>query len=1380
MLLDYLEQFFGIERSTFTIQPGTQMPVAAPKVITAQDVRQRRLDPATVSHVLTLACQDPEDDRFRATSVDDIARRVFPDVAEGRDLTEALLQQLADSDPTPSTIPLRGHVFVRNPRGIWACTNAQCPGVAAGGPDRKIGRLYNTPLSTCASCGCRILELLYCYECGDLSLGGFVVARQGNEVMLAPAPVTEEQSGKLVFLRPAKDFVWYRPGAPEDSPGPWTKDGVKLAFAPTTWNPALGVAEVNGGTATGVSLVVGGASPEDRIPALPDRCPCCGYISRAKSNFRAGEIFSPIRGHAAGPAAAIQLYLSQLIRCLGLGRTGRDAIADAKTIVFTDSRDDAARTAAGVANNHHRDLVRQVVRQEISATPDPLAALDALLATSMTAVNERGFLAAALARMKQQGGTALEESERKALDLALTELAESKSIAFKDLYDRVTELFVSLGSNPGGPNPYNQQLEDQLDGTTPWYRAFKPPTPGLWLEPPIQQGQEKLKTALRTTVINAMFDRARRDLESVGIAYVSVEGWQPVDGPLDCGAQFEMLASVLRILGLHGRVEDSDRGGVRPEALTPPPIKKYLKAVAEKLGLDAEALEVQLGRLVADAAVSRAVAGWLLKTKSADSTLVLEPADGKMWRCVRCNFNHLQPSLGVCANRQCFGHELKPVTITEPHELDYYAWLAHHAPRRLAIAELTGQTKPLSAQRNRQRWFKGAFTLTENDLTDELDVLSVTTTMEVGVDIGALRSTMMANMPPQRFNYQQRVGRAGRSGQTLSFALTVCRDRTHDEYYFNRADRITGENPPQPFLDLTRTRIVQRVAASECLHEAFSTIQHGPEWTPQSNHGTFGQIADWQNFRPAVESWLASETRVDSIVDRLAAHTPLSDVAVQEIKDGVKAALVGEIDEVVERESGSADTELSAALAKNGILPMFGFPTRVRSLWDGPIYNRTAMRDRVVSDRSLDMAVSSFAPGAQVVKDGLVHKVVGFAAYVPKGNKVEAVDPLGAAYAIGRCPKCYRTEMGNATICGTCHETLEQVALYEPRGFRTDYHPKPFSEDLDVLRGAGGPALTLNVFPTEHAELGRVDLDLYARSRLVSINDNLGRGYVFSPQADHTVIAEPGTAGMATFQAIGEIRVTDALLVTPKRLEVKTGAVALYEQPSGRAAYTSLAEVLRRGAEVQLDLDPSELTTGLTPLRLPLSSAQDPDTKAQVAAAVFLADTAENGAGYAVELGRADRFGAMMDDTLADLRSRWDDPEHIERCDTSCPDCLRSYDNSRQHALLDWRLALDMLELCTGAELTVSRSLPATAKWMETAAQALMGSKVELIEAVPIITRNGKCVMLCHPLWRLDPSFFTDQQALAFDEAESRFGSVALEDVRDFQRNPLAIFPHLR
>ncbi len=407
--LDYLEQFFGLDQKTFTIQPGRQLALEPPQGVTADQVEDGLLEPATVSHLLSAACLDQNEGRIRATSVDTIAERVFPGVDERLALTNRLLEQVAESNPSSSSIPLRGHVFVRSPRGIWACSNAGCPGVSGGNEDRKIGRLYNTPLSACASCGSRVLELLYCYtECGDISLGGFIVGRSDDsgkvtQVLLAPGPVTEEQSGKLIFLRPATDFFWYRPGVPTASHRPWTKDGVQLAFAPTAWNPALGLADVNGGDATGVSfLIAGGAIPEDRIPALPDRCPACGFVSRVPSKYRAGELFSPIRGHSGGPTAAIQLYSSQLIHNLSLGRSGRESISDAKTIVFTDSRDDAARTSAGVAKNHHRDLVRQVVRQEINASPDPLVVLDNLIANNMAAVQERGFAGVAIARLKER------------------------------------------------------------------------------------------------------------------------------------------------------------------------------------------------------------------------------------------------------------------------------------------------------------------------------------------------------------------------------------------------------------------------------------------------------------------------------------------------------------------------------------------------------------------------------------------------------------------------------------------------------------------------------------------------------------------------------------------------------------------------------------------------------------------------------------------------------------------------------------------------------------------------------------------------------------------------------------------------------------------
>ncbi|MCZ7666527.1 MAG: hypothetical protein M5U34_04510 [Chloroflexi bacterium] len=73
--------------------------------------------------------------------------------------------------------------------------------------------------------------------------------------------------------------------------------------------------------------------------------------------------------------------------------------------------------------------------------------------------------------------------------------------------------------------------------------------------------------------------------------------------------------------------------------------------------------------------------------------------------------------------------------------------------------ELTGQSNRDDA-RQRQRWFQDVVLEDQGErlLVNGIDLLSVTTTMEAGVDIGSLLGVMMSNMPPMRFNYQQRVG----------------------------------------------------------------------------------------------------------------------------------------------------------------------------------------------------------------------------------------------------------------------------------------------------------------------------------------------------------------------------------------------------------------------------------------------------------------------------------------------------------------------------------------------------------------------------------------------------------------------------------------------
>jgi len=149
----------------------------------------------------------------------------------------------------------------------------------------------------------------------------------------------------------------------------------------------------------------------------------------------------------------------------------------------------------------------------------------------------------------------------------------------------------------------------------------------------------------------------------------------------------------------------------------------------------------------------------------------------KAWRCDRCGRVHLHEGFGKCT--RC------GETLTRPEGLTASViaqgnFLGRRVMRavdsdeplfRLKCEELTGQTND-PAERLQQ--FKGVFVKGDGEtdanfewrkLFDSVDLLSVTTTMEVGVDIGSLQAVYQGNMPPQRFNYQQRVGRAGRRGQ---------------------------------------------------------------------------------------------------------------------------------------------------------------------------------------------------------------------------------------------------------------------------------------------------------------------------------------------------------------------------------------------------------------------------------------------------------------------------------------------------------------------------------------------------------------------------------------------------------------------------------------
>jgi len=1362
------------------------------------------------------ACNPGNDDNPSVVPrmIDLLGQTLFPEALQADAAAAALglitALSRAEMPNGSAVLPVRAHLFFRNVQGIWACSNPACTEAGWDDADIPVGRLFDRPVPTC-QCGSRVLELLYCEPCGDVFLGGYRRELQNNMWSLVPDdPNIEQAPDHSANDRTYNNYAVYWPARRPDGTlrqpqnDAWTQDGVRRNWRRAIYDNRTGEirlatrpADATGWIYHVVDRHANPIPPRALVPSAqnerPSVCPHC------EANWSGMTNGAPIRTQRTGFQKIAQVLSDALLREIAPPQsTAEDPRR--KLVMFSDSRQDAAKLAVGVAKSHWLDALRQGVVEAMTTSTSSVLAFERQVQNAQLSDEERA-LAERFGTSRIEAATAIMASQHPSMRqspspvgrLTMQQLADQTLNRARGGISRILDVeadvqrkLLEVGMNPGGVDR-SVMWTDLEEHTGEWQRLFDwarvPPDYRNGLSGDEQSHRARILNVSREAVVETIFSGGRRDLESLKLGIATCDPGPNYNAP---AAVREAADSCIRMLGKRRRI-DTHRATPDNHQL-PKYARDYLEVAAAANGRRPDDFIQDVSNLMDAADVFRQ--GLLQFT----GLLIRNPGT-TYYECARCARIHLHRSGGICSGCHDPIGTPKQIGVDDAgQDMDYYRWLATDvgAIFRLNCAELTGQTDKILA-RNRQRLFQNITVSDEEGLTDNIDLLSVTTTMEAGVDIGSLLAVMMANMPPMRFNYQQRVGRAGRRGAPMSMALTLCRGRSHDDYYFQRPERITADPPPAPYVDTSRAQILQRVLAKEVLRRAFAELGLFATTAGDSVHGEFGSAVAWMqppaNQPPGyvgatvaeiIQEWIDNHSAgIASICDTLLAGTRLAGDAPRraEMIRWIRANLVQEITQAT-ADSALIQDALSERLANRGILPMFGFPTRARLL-----YHKAPRTwpPRDVVDRDLELAVSMFAPGAETVKERTIHTAIGVAHYRRQGpSAVEDSNPLGPAFRIGLCGHCQHVETqtpdsAQCPVCrapaGTGDRDYHAMDLRQPKGF-VSYFRKARDYDgvFDFVPRAARPKIGRPEFALQR----RLNFDIGAGpGRLHVINDNAGRLFRFSPMnpggemlidveaanaADAKFAAannqrpQPRTPnGSGTTCALAAISQTDMLLMgihdygAGRRADPRTAA--------GRAALYSLAFMLRRAASVFLDIQDYELKAGIRSL--------EDTAAATVTGQVFLCDTLENGAGYATHLGS----GTVMEELLAMISrpSAWDffdrliAPIHADACDTSCPDCLRSYSNLSYHSLLDWRLGVDMaaLALDTNAAITLASPLWARVAGVAatTLAAARPGYTATAFVGVPAVTNAAEVILVTHPLWHTDPALQPPELVAACHEA---------------------------
>ncbi|WP_140908582.1 DEAD/DEAH box helicase [Cognatiluteimonas lumbrici] len=1212
------------------------------------------------------------------------------------------LGSLARSADGNGLLPCRVHGFFRGLPGLWICMDPDCSEVVPEEKNLYCGKMYSQPIKQCG-CGAMCLEFYTCRHCGA------PYARAYTDNVEAPQSLWPEPGANIalndreVEQLEALDLLLQAPPK-EDTVVPAEYDvetgrlnaydsgnRSRIVYRRLLNTKSLGEEDEDGG-------------PGTRGQFIP--CAIC--------RGRAGGGKSSVQDHMTKGDQPFQALVARQIQIQPPGPKTDDDFAPLrgrKVLAFSDSRQVAARLAPNLQTYSMRDALRPLLvwgMQRLQQSPSlakRISLQDAYFATLLAARSLSVRL-----RPELKSGESFDAYFKIGAQVGSGGMIGEETLI--ELYDEFHEAEAP-----------DAMLEELLSVIQDRYIGLEAIALGSLTVRPGKKRSDLLQK-LPDIVGFATTEESKLSLVSYWLRCWRKKGrkghiwFQGMDADM---WQTEVRGQNGRFKAIEKILPNKAAQTIFSERWLPALLDEFTEKLGSTYRLHAKKLYLELG-------------GTWVRCKSCAS---VHRQVGNHAGCIDCGEDQVAQidpfSDPVFRARKGYYRRATEEVLSDVSRRPLALIAAEHT----AQLNSSDQEEAFSKAERNELLFQDINIAWDgqNDAQVAIDILSSTTTMEVGIDIGALSGVALRNMPPGRANYQQRAGRAGRRGNAVATVVAFGSVDSHDEHYFSHPGEMISGKVIDPILTLDNLDIARRHIRAfllQCYHQA-----RLPEFDPEQPHDLFSVLGRVGAFRDGsgvlnrddMAAWIAENEA--ALMGRVAEWLPeqLTADGIRELTVGMAKDCIEEIDKAIaSRRNQTVETKgngkgseapeqdpdvekekplrtdndkLLDRLLYEGVLPRYAFPTDVATfhIFDRERSTQFRHRDEYAPSQGLPVALSQYAPGKQVWVGGKCY--VSGAIYSRSWQeRVAAWENRERYYECSIC-RFAKTELrehasdtsSQCPACGTVGAFEFKGEWMRPVGFA---HPVDFEEETSPDRVpevsyATRAKLTTET-PGEDGEWVSVSPRFkglpFRRHLLVSNVGPKGEGYRYCTSCGRIEAMNeprpvligphrrpyPTDPGQETCRGRSvENVVLGAKFVTDIALFSLQVDAPMNLAPGSYSSNIALRTVSEALARAATNMLGIEPGEILAEFR----PAMSPNMNSALCAEIFLYDTLPGGAGFSSAIpARAEELLGKARDLLAGCPGK---------CDSSCYRCLRAFGNRIEHRSLDRHVGIELIDyLVTG------------------------------------------------------------------------------------------------